>query len=233
MNRSLHALIFSAALFAASSASAQDMTFFVTSAGPGDGANLGGLAGADAHCQQLAEAAGATGKTWHAYLSTDAENARDRIGSGPWHNSAGTLIAENVDALHSDANAISKETGAERDRRDNQRPRRRAQPPRHPDRLERRRHGQRRRPARTGRRTAPAAPSSGTTTAWACAMTRRRNRGTCRIRRAAAVRAICRAPAATAFSTASPPTDVRASSPRSRAVVMPGLDPGMHSAAPT
>ena len=111
MNRSLHALIFSAALFAASSASAQDMTFFVTSAGPGDGANLGGLAGADAHCQQLAEAAGATGKTWHAYLSTDAENARDRIGSGPWHNSAGTLIAENVDALHSDANAISKETG--------------------------------------------------------------------------------------------------------------------------
>ena len=110
MNRNLHGLIFAAALFAASSASAQDMTFFVTSAGPGDGANLGGLAGADAHCQQLAEAAGSSGQTWRAYLSTDAENARNRIGAGPWHNSSGTLIAESVDALHSDANAISKET---------------------------------------------------------------------------------------------------------------------------
>src|SRR5271170_6989734 len=70
-----------------------NMTFFVTSAGPGKGADLGGLAGADAHCQQLATTVGAGGKTWHAYLSTNAAagavNARDRIGKGPWQNSKG------------------------------------------------------------------------------------------------------------------------------------------------
>ena len=87
------------------------MTFFITSAGSGDGANLGGLEGADAICQRLAEAAGATGKTWHAYLSTSTVNARDRIGAGPWHNVKGALIANNLDELHGDANAISKETG--------------------------------------------------------------------------------------------------------------------------
>jgi hypothetical protein len=87
-----------------------DMSFFVTSAGPGDGANLGGLAGADAHCQQLAEGAGVSGKTWRAYLSGDGENARDRIGAGPWRNANGVEIAASVDALHGDANAISKET---------------------------------------------------------------------------------------------------------------------------
>lgn len=92
---------------------AQDnrMSFFITSEGPGDGANLGGLTGADAHCQRLAEAAGITGKTWRAYLSTSAESARDRIGSGPWHNAQGELIAANIDELHSDANRINKETG--------------------------------------------------------------------------------------------------------------------------
>jgi hypothetical protein len=91
---------------------AQDagMSFFVTSAGPGDGANLGGLAGADAHCQKLADAAGAGGKTWHAYLSSSTENARDRIGAGPWHNAKGELIANDVAELHSDANKISKQT---------------------------------------------------------------------------------------------------------------------------
>jgi hypothetical protein len=89
----------------------EDMTFFITSAGPGDGANLGGLEGADAHCQSLAEAAGTGGKTWRAYLSTSAENARDRIGAGPWQNAKGEAIAANVEELHSDANAISKETG--------------------------------------------------------------------------------------------------------------------------
>ena len=71
---------------------AQPMSFFVTSAGPGDGANLGGLAGADKHCQTLAAAAGGGSKTWHAYLSTqgaDAVNARDRIGKGPWFNAKG------------------------------------------------------------------------------------------------------------------------------------------------
>ena len=97
---------------AASSAAAQmqDMSFFVTSAGPGDGANLGGLEGADAHCQTLAEAAGAGSRTWRAYLSTASENARDRIGTGPWQNANGTVIAESVEALHSDSNSISKQT---------------------------------------------------------------------------------------------------------------------------
>ena len=94
-------------------AQAQDtsMSFFITSAGPGDGANLGGLEGADAHCQKLADAAGAGGKTWRAYLSSSAANAKDRIGSGPWHNAKGELIANDVAELHSDANKISKQTG--------------------------------------------------------------------------------------------------------------------------
>ncbi|MEO9614729.1 MAG: hypothetical protein ABJG86_21130 [Nitratireductor sp.] len=98
---------------ALASAQSQDnaMSFFITSAGPGNGADLGGLAGADAHCASLAAAAGATGKTWRAYLSTDTENARDRIGAGPWHNAKGDKIADDVAALHSDANAISKQSG--------------------------------------------------------------------------------------------------------------------------
>ena len=96
-------------------ASAQDnpMSFFVTSAGPGKGGDLGGLEGADAHCQALAEAAGASGKTWRAYLSTSGEgavNARDRIGSGPWVNAKGVEIAANVDELHAETNKINKET---------------------------------------------------------------------------------------------------------------------------
>jgi hypothetical protein len=97
------------------------MGFFVTSAGSGKGADLGGLAGADAHCQRLAGAAGAGGKTWRAYLSTPptmpgannpgvaATNARDRIGNGPWFNAKGVLIARNLGHLH-DGNNISKET---------------------------------------------------------------------------------------------------------------------------
>jgi hypothetical protein len=82
------------------------MGFFITSTGVGDGANLGGLAGTDAHCQQLAAAVGAGNRTWRAYLSTQAAgaqpavNARDRIGSGPWHNADGLQIAANVDDLH-------------------------------------------------------------------------------------------------------------------------------------
>ena len=79
------------------------MTFFITSQGPGDGANLGGLAGADAHCQMLAADAGVGDRTWRAYLSTqgpNAVNARDRIGAGPWHNARGALIGNNVDQLH-------------------------------------------------------------------------------------------------------------------------------------
>ena len=89
------------------------MTFFVTSAGPGKGADLGGLAGADAYCQSLAGAAGATAKAWHAYLSTQgagAVNARDRIGAGPWTNAKGVVIAKSVDDLHSAANNLTKAT---------------------------------------------------------------------------------------------------------------------------
>jgi hypothetical protein len=110
--RRMAILLASAAFLAAGAATAQEneMTFFITSNGPGNGADLGGLAGADAHCQSLAEAAGAGGRTWRAYLSTSDENARDRIGSGPWHNSEGELIAESVAALHDDPN-INKETG--------------------------------------------------------------------------------------------------------------------------
>lgn len=100
---------------------AQDtsLSFFITSVGTGDGANLGGLAGADAHCATLAEAAGVTGKTWRAYLSThaadgnDAVNARDRIGSGPWFNANGVQVAANVDDLHSDNNKLSKENSVD------------------------------------------------------------------------------------------------------------------------
>lgn len=94
------------------SVQAQDapMTFFITSTGPGDGANLGGLAGADAHCQALAEAAGRGDATWRAYLSTAEENARDRIGDGPWHSANGALIASNLAELHGEENAISKAT---------------------------------------------------------------------------------------------------------------------------
>jgi len=93
-----------------------NMTFFVTSAGPaGKGAELGGLAGADQHCQQLAQAAGAGSRTWRAYLSVSpggaaAVNARDRIGQGPWRNSKGVVIAKSVDDLHGPENNLTKQT---------------------------------------------------------------------------------------------------------------------------
>lgn len=89
------------------------MSFFVTSTGQGKGADLGGLAGADQHCQRLAAAAGAGSRTWRAYLSTQgsgAVNARDRIGAGPWTNAKGTVIARSVDELHSAANNLTKQT---------------------------------------------------------------------------------------------------------------------------
>ena len=94
----------------------EKMNFFITSAGPGNGANLGGLTGADQHCQMLAKAVGAGDKTWHAYLSTsasggsDAVNARDRIGKGPWYNAKGVLVAKDVDDLHSKNNNLKKDT---------------------------------------------------------------------------------------------------------------------------
>ena len=96
----------------AAPAFAQDakMSFFITSAGSGDGANLGGLEGADAICQKLAEAAGSSGQTWKAYLSAEGVNAKDRIGAGPWVNAKGVEIAKDVASLHSDANGLTKET---------------------------------------------------------------------------------------------------------------------------
>jgi hypothetical protein len=99
-----------------SASTSQDMSFFITSVGLGDGANLGGLAGADAHCKALATAVGVGDKEWRAYLSTSAEgdqpaiNARDRIGSGPWHNARGVVVANSVEHLHSADNNLSKET---------------------------------------------------------------------------------------------------------------------------
>jgi hypothetical protein len=104
----LIALGMSASLFAQQAT----MTFFVTSAGPGKGADLGGLEGADRHCQTLAQAAGAGTKTWRAYLSTQGDgavNARDRIGRGPWQNAKGVVIAKDIEELHGD-NHLTKET---------------------------------------------------------------------------------------------------------------------------
>jgi hypothetical protein len=98
-----------------------NMTFFVTSVGPGKGADLGGLAGADRHCQSLASAAGAGNRTWRAYLSTQAPqlpdpnfvHARDRIGTGPWHNAKGVMIARSVEDLHSASNNLTKQTASD------------------------------------------------------------------------------------------------------------------------
>lgn len=89
------------------------MGFFITSVGSGDGANLGGLAGADAHCAALAAAAGSTGKTWRAYLSTNGRNgvnAKDRIGSGPWYNANNQLVARSLDDLHYSNVNFTKQT---------------------------------------------------------------------------------------------------------------------------
>jgi len=114
---SVFALAASMVVGAGASAPAQqaNMTFFVTSAGSGKGADLGGLAGADRVCEQLAQAAGAGSHSWHAYLSAQAAdgqpavNARDRIGKGPWQNVKGVVVAKNLDELHGDNN-ISKQT---------------------------------------------------------------------------------------------------------------------------
>lgn len=98
-----------------SQAQQNNMSFFITSVGSGKGADLGGIAGADAHCQQLAAAAGAGNKTWHAYLSSNSPpagpgvNARDRIGNGPWQNAKGVVVAKDVNDLHTNPN-INKET---------------------------------------------------------------------------------------------------------------------------
>ncbi len=106
-----HIVLAVALALSGSAASAQDsdMSFFITSQNPGNGGNFGGIEGADAHCSALAEAAGAAGKTWRAYLSTSAQDARDRIGAGPWTNAAGVVIADSIEALHGDNN-LNKET---------------------------------------------------------------------------------------------------------------------------
>jgi len=103
-------------VFASPALSQHAMSFFITSKGPGNGADLGGLAGADQHCQALAKAAGAGNKTWRAYLSASASgaqpavNARDRIGKGPWYNAKGVQVAQSLADLHSEDNKLGKQT---------------------------------------------------------------------------------------------------------------------------
>lgn len=119
MMKSISCVIVLAAVAAVASLSVSaqqnQMSFFITSAGPGNGANLGGLAGADKHCQTLAAAVGAGNRTWRAYLSAAAAagqpavNARDRIGKGPWMNVKGVVVAKSVADLHSDSNNLGAE----------------------------------------------------------------------------------------------------------------------------
>jgi hypothetical protein len=110
------ALVWTMAAAQPAAAQGADTGFFVTSTGIGNGGNLGGLAGADNHCQTLAQAAGAGARTWRAYLSTQAAdgkpaiNARDRIGAGPWKNAKGVVVARDVADLHSAGNNLSKQT---------------------------------------------------------------------------------------------------------------------------
>jgi hypothetical protein len=111
-------ICFAFAVIAAPPAFAQSAatSFFLTSNGPGKGGDLGGIAGADRHCQSLAQAAGAGSKTWRAYLSTQAAdgqpavNAKDRIGKGPWQNAKGAVVAKDVADLHSAGNTLTKQT---------------------------------------------------------------------------------------------------------------------------
>ena len=141
-------LVAAAALtaFTAQPAQAQSASFFLTSAGPGKGADLGGIDGADKHCQSLAQATGAGSKTWHAYLSTQAAdgkpavNAKDRIGKGPWQNVKGVVIAKDVADLHSAGQQSHQADRAVGEGRRHQRPRRHAEPPRRADRLATGRH---------------------------------------------------------------------------------------------
>lgn len=108
------AAMLAAGFYTAATAQSSSMSFFITSTNPGKGADFGGLAGADRHCQTLAAAAGAGSKTWRAYLSTTAAgaspavNARDRIGKGPWQNAKGVVVARNVDELHGE-NQLNKQ----------------------------------------------------------------------------------------------------------------------------
>jgi hypothetical protein len=108
------ALITAATTFSTINSQENEMSFFITSVGSGDGANIGGLAGADAHCAALASAAGSRSKTWHAYLSAHMSdnspnvNARERIGFGPWYNAKGIQVASNLNNLHSEFMGLGK-----------------------------------------------------------------------------------------------------------------------------
>ena len=121
----------------------KDMTFFITSVGTGKGADLGGVEGADQHCQSLAKAAGAGNRTWRAYLSTQGTalndpkvvHARDRIGAGPWNNAKGVTIANSVEELHSAKNNVTKETALDEKGQPVNDRSREAQQARHPDRV--------------------------------------------------------------------------------------------------
>jgi hypothetical protein len=120
ISRACFGLVAAGSLVVVAAAPAQaqsaNATFFVTSTGIGNGANLGGIAGADNHCQTLAQAAGFSAKTWHAYISSQpadgapAVNARDRIGKGPWQNVKGVVVAKDVADLHSASNNVNKQT---------------------------------------------------------------------------------------------------------------------------
>ncbi len=115
MRSSIVILALSATALAAPAEAQQPMSFFITSVGPGKGADLGGLEGADAWCRKLADAAGSKGMTWRAYLSIlpsggkPGVNARDRIGSGPWYNAKGVKVADGVADLHRDNNKLSRD----------------------------------------------------------------------------------------------------------------------------
>ena len=195
------------------------MSFFVTSAGSGRGADLGGLEGADRHCQELAAKGGAGSRTWRAYLSTQgagAVNARDRIGRGPWQNAKGEVIAQSVDDLHGASNKISKQTALTET---GEPVKGRGDTPNMHDILTGSQADGRAFPGaddmtcRNWTSARPAPRWSATTTAWGSATTSRRNPGTPRTRRAArtaaAARTRCAAPAAPACSTASRRTEGR------------------------
>ncbi len=203
--------------FAGSPAQAQSASFFLTSAGPGKGADLGGIEGADKHCQSLAQAAGAGSKTWHAYLSTQAAdgkaavNAKDRIGKGPWQNVKGVVIAKDVADLHGRRQQSHQGNRSHRKRRNQQRRRRQTEPSRRADGIAAGWHCVRTRDRphlqELDEQHARVRPWSAIPTARVCATTTPRTPGIRRIPRAdptaAARRPTSRAPAATACCIAS------------------------------
>ena len=195
---------------------APNMTFFVTGFGPGKGEDIGGIEGADRYCRQLAQGAGAGGRTWRAYLSTQAAdgkpaiNARDHIGAGPWQNFKGEVVAQNVDDLHSDNNKLNMQSsltergamipdgGYAPNGHDASPGRNPMAAPSRPAKIG---------PATTGRAARKAPPCWVTSTASFCATTRHLIRGIFRIRHAgqtgATAKPICAALAETACSIAS------------------------------